>query len=175
MKKLLALLIASALVVTLMASCNCDGNQTSSEEPANSSATATLTEDALGDIINEAAELGDGSAGISLKRTELAGKIASYAAMMGFREDSVESLKKDLEEKINALEDEKKANVNASFMDSFEILDKAIDKGDFDSVKDQFEDAGVADEIETVLKAPGLRDSYYAFKSAYLTMGNSDK
>ncbi len=175
MKKLLALLIASALVVTLMASCNCDGNQTSSEEPANSSATATLTEDALGDIINEAAELGDGSAGISLKRTELAGKIASYAAMMGFREDSVESLKKDLEEKINALEDEKKANVNASFMDSFEILDKAIDKGDFDSVKDQFEDAGVADEIETVLKAPGLRDSYDAFKSAYLTMGNSDK
>ena len=173
MKKLLALLIASALVVTLMASCNCDGNQTSSEEPANS--TATLTEDALGDIINEAAELGDGSAGISLKRTELAGKIASYAAMMGFREDSVESLKKDLEEKINALEDEKKANVNASFMDSFEILDKAIDKGDFDSVKDQFEDAGVADEIETVLKAPGLRDSYDAFKSAYLTMGNSDK
>lgn len=39
----------------------------------------------------------------------------------------------------------------------------------------KFEDAGVAEGLDVVLKAPGLKESYDTFKSAYLTMGNSDE
>ena len=76
--------------------------------------------------------------------------------------------------KYEKLDDQAKANMNSSFMDSFDLLDKAIDEGDYDSVKGQFEDAGVAEGLDVVLKAPGLKESYDTFKSAYLTMGNSD-
>lgn len=163
-----------ALVIALMASCGSDDKQTSSQEPDESSVTEQLTDDTLGDIFKEASEIGDGTAGVSLKRTQIAAKIASYAAVIGFTNDSVESLKEEMLAKYNALDDQGKENLDNAFMDAIQLLDKAIDDGDYDSVKGQFEDAGAAEGFDTVLKAPGLKESYDTFKSAYLTMGNSE-
>lgn len=39
--------------------------------------------------------------------------------------------------KYEKLDDQAKTNMNSSFMDSFDLLDKAIDEGDYDSVKGQ--------------------------------------
>jgi len=174
MKKIVVMLIAAAMVVSLMASCGDDKQQTAGQDTEVSSATE-LTDNTLGQIIADAAEIGDGTAGVSLKRTEIAARIISYAAKMGFSADDTEKLKEEFLTKIDALDEDKKTNVNNTFMDAFEILDKAVVDGDYDSVKGQFEDAGVSEGIDIILNAPGLRESYDTFRSAYLTMGNSDK
>ena len=173
MKKILVMMIAAAMVISLMASCG-DDNQASGQESADSSVTEQLTDDTLGDIFNEASEIGEGTAGVSLKRAKIAARIASYAAAIGFSDDAVESLKAEMLIKYDALDEQEKKNVDDTFMDSFSLLDKAIVDGDYDSVKGQFEDAGAAEGLDTVLKAPGLKESYNVFKSAYLTMGNSE-
>ena len=96
------------------------------------------------------------------------------SAVMGYGDDAVESLKAEMLTKYEALDEEKQKNVDDTFMDAFSLLDKAIVDGDYDSVKGLFEDAGAAEGLDTVLKAPGLKESYNVFKSAYLTMGNSE-
>ena len=174
MKKLLVMMIAAAMVISLMASCGNENKQSSGQESADSSVTEQLTHDTLGDIFNEASEIGEGTAGVSLKRAQIAAKIASYAAVMGYGDDAVESLKAEMLTKYEALDEEKQKNVDDTFMDAIQLLDKAIDDGDYDSVKGLFEDAGAAEGLDTVLKAPGLKESYDTFKSAYLTMGNSE-
>ena len=50
----------------------------------------------------------------------------------------------------------------------------AIANGEYDGVRSMFEDAGVAEEMDSLLNAPGLAESYDAIKAAYLTMGNSE-
>ena len=85
------------------------------------------------------------------------------------------SLKDDFYAMVEPMDEEHQASFHAAFMEGvIALLDKAIDEGDYDSVKGQFEDAGVADDMDTILRAPGLKESYGAIKSAYLTMGNSE-
>ena len=167
MNKILAMMIALGMAVSLMASCGEDNKQTSGQEGADTSATEQLTE-------NDASEIGEGTAGSSLKKAALAARIASYAAAIGFTDDQVEDLKSEMQAKFDAFDKEKQANIDNAFMEAFGLLDKAIVDGDYDSVKGQFEDAGAAEGLDVVLKAPGLKESYNVFKSAYLTMGNSD-
>ena len=174
MKKIIVMMIAAAMVLSLMASCGDDNKQTSVQEGDGSSVTEQLTDDTLGDIFKEASEIGEGTAGSSLKEAGLAARIASYAAAIGFTDDQVEELKTEMLSKYEAFDEEKQANIDKAFMDAFSLLDKAIVDGDYDSVKGQFEDAGAAEEFDTVLKAPGLKESYNVFRSAYLTMGNSE-
>lgn len=174
MKKILALLIAMALVTALLAGCG-DDHQTSSQENGDTSTTQGLTDEALGNIFKEASEIGDATAGVSLKRANLAAKIASYAAVMNYTTEAEKSLREEMKSKYNALDDQGKENLDISFEAAFNMLDTAIIDGDYDSVKGLFEDAGSAENIQTILKTPGLRDSYSTFKSAYLSMGNSDK
>ena len=174
MKKILVMMIAAAMVISLMASCGDENKQTSGQESTDSSTTEQLTDDTLGDIFNEASEIGEGTAGVSLKMAQIAAKIASYAAAIGFSDDAVESLKAEMLTKYEALDEEKQKNVDDTFMDAFSLLDKAIVDGDYDSVKGIFEDAGAAEGLDTVLKASGLKESYNVFRSAYLTMGNSE-
>ena len=174
MKKIVVMMIATALVLSLMASCGDDNKQTSGQEGTNSSATEQLTDDTLGEIFNDASEIGEGTAGSSLKKAELAARIASYAAVIGFTDDQVEELKSEMQAKYDTFDEEKQANIDNAFVEAFQLLDKAIVDGDYDSVKGQFEDAGAAEGLDVVLKTPGLKESYNVFKSAYLTMGNSD-
>lgn len=172
MKKIMALLIAIALVAAMAVSCT---EEKKNPEVDTVSATDTqLTESTLDDIITEASEIVDGTSGVSLKRAALASKVAGFVALQGFTDSDLENLKKDFEEKVGALQGEAKSNLDVSFIEVFKILDKAIDEGKYDEVKADFEDAGVAEEMVTVLKTPDLAKSYSIFKSAYLTLGNSE-
>ena len=174
MKKILAMLTAMALVVAMTAGCGSDKKQDKAQDVSEPASSQELTEDTLGQIVTEAAEIPEGTAGSSLKVAALSAKIASFLAASGYNEKDTETLKEELLEKYNALDDDAKANLDHSFTDAFELLDKAIIDGDFDSIKGQFEDAGVADGLDTVMKVPGLAESYNAFKSAYLSIGNSN-
>ena len=112
---------------------------------------------------------------MSLKRTKIAHDIAVLAANRGYTDEAIGSLKDDFYAMVEPMDEEHQASFHAAFMEGvIALLDKAIDEGDYDSVKGQFEDAGVADDMDTILRAPGLKESYGAIKSAYLTMGNSE-
>ncbi len=171
MKKLLALLIAMALAATMMAGCGSDDQQTSSQD---NSETEKLVDDTLGEIFQEASEIGQGTAGVSLKEAQLAARIASYAAVIGYTAEATQELKEEMLDKYAALDEQGQQNVDSSFQAAFGLLDQAIVEGDYDSIKGQFEDAGAADGFDILLKAPGLRESYDTFKSAYMSMGTTD-
>ncbi len=130
----------------------------------------------LAAIIKNASQIGEGTAGQSLKYAELARDVASFAANRGFTDGAVEELKTTFEKTFEELNEDGRASVDAAFMNGvIPLLDKAIEEGKYDKVKKDFEDAGAADDMATILKTPGLDVSYRAIKSAYLTMGNSDE
>ena len=56
---------------------------------------------------------------------------------------------------------------------SKEELDKVINEGNLDEYKGLLEDAGVGGDMDTILKTPGLADSYNSIKSAYLALEDS--
>jgi hypothetical protein len=175
MKKRIALMLAAALVITSIAGCTAADKQSSSQDGGDTSVAQVAVDEDLANIITEASEIGEGTAGVSLKRTKIAHDIAVLAANRGYADGSVQELKKTFEAVVEPMDEEHHANLDATFMDGvIALLDKAIDADDYDSVKGQFEDAGVADDMDTILKAPGLKESYGQIRAAYLTMGNSE-
>ena len=175
MKKRIALMLAAALVIASITGCTAADKQPSAQDSGDTSVAQMAVDEDLANIIKDASEIGEGTAGVSLKRAKVAHDIAVLAANRGYVSDSVEELKKTFEATVEALDEDHQGNVDATFMNGvIPLLDKAIDEGDYDSVKGQFEDAGVADDMDTILRAPGLKESYDSIKSAYLTMGNSE-
>lgn len=174
MKKRMAMMLAMALVIASVVSCKAEDNQVIDDGGDTSVVEVAVDED-LANIIKEASEIGEGTAGVSLKRTKIAHDIAVLAANRGYTDEAIGSLKDDFYAMVEPMDEEHQASFHAAFMEGvIALLDKAIDEGDYDSVKGQFEDAGVADDMDTILRAPGLKESYGAIKSAYLTMGNSE-
>lgn len=175
MKKRIAMMVAMALVIASMVGCGAADQQTSSQDAVDSAVTQVSVDEDLANIITEASQIGEGTAGVSLKQTKIAHDVAVLAANRGYGDGSVEDLKKAFEVTVTAMDEDARASFDATFMNGvIPLLDKAIDEGDYDSVKGQFEDAGVADDMDTILKAPGLKESYDNIKSAYLTFGNSE-
>ena len=172
MKKLLALLIAMALVTALTVSCG--DKQKSGQDGVDSAVGDELIDDTLGEIFKEASEIGDGTAGVSLKRAGVAARIASYAALIGYTEDAADSLKEKMLADYEKLDDQGKENLDNTINNAIYLLDKVIVEGDYDSVKGLFEDAGVAEGLDAALKAPGLKESYNTFKTADRAMGKSE-
>ena len=122
MNKILAMMIALGMAVSLMASCGEDNKQTSGQEGADTSATEQLTEDTLGEILNDASEIGEGTAGSSLKKAALAARIASYAAAIGFTDDQVEDLKSEMQAKFDAFDKEKQGEHRQRFYGSLRAV-----------------------------------------------------
>lgn len=173
MKKRMALMLAMALLIASVVSCKAEDKQVTDDGGDTSVVEVAVDED-LANIIKDASQIGEGTAGLSLKRAIVAHDVAVLAANRGYQDGSVEELKKTFEATVDAMDEDHQSNVDATFMNGvIPLLDKAIDDGDYDSVKGQFEDAGVADDMDTILKAPGLQVSYGQIKAAYLTMGNS--
>ena len=167
-------MLAMALVIASVVSCKAEDKQ-DIDDGGDTSVVEVAVDEDLANIIKDASQIGEGTAGSSLKRAIVAHDVAVLAANRGYAAGSVEELKKTFEATVDAMDEDAKASVDATFMDGvIPLLDKAIDEGDYDSVKGLFEDAGVADDMDTILKAPGLKESYGAIKAAYLTMGNSE-
>ena len=174
-EKRMALMLAAALVIASIAGCTAADKQPSGQDDGDTSVAQVAVDEDLANIIKDASEIGEGTAGVSLKRAKVAHDVAVLAANRGYANGSVEELKQTFEATVEAMDEDHQTNVDATFMNGvIPLLDKAIDEGDYDSVKGQFEDADVTDDMDTILQAPGLKESYDSIKSAYLTMGNSE-
>ncbi|MBQ5545842.1 MAG: hypothetical protein IIU00_09180 [Clostridia bacterium] len=175
MKKTIALMLAAALVIASIVGCTAADRQPSGQDGGDTSVAQVAVDEDLANIIKDASEIGECTAGVSLKRAKVAHDVAVLAANRGYTDGSVEELKQTFEATVGAMDEDHQTSVDATFMNGvIPLLDKVIDEGDYDSVKGLFEDAGVADDMDTILKAPGLQESYDQIKSAYLTMGNSE-
>lgn len=175
MKKIIVMLIAAAMVLSLAVSCGDSEKKTDETGENVSSVQEVAVDEDLAAIIKNASQIGEGTAGQSLKYAELAHEVASFAANRGYADGAVEEIKVTFEKTCEELDETGMESFNAAFMNGIiPLLDKAIEEGKYDEIKAQFEDAGVGEDMDTILKTPGLDVSYRAIKSAYLTMGNSE-
>ncbi|MBR1742332.1 MAG: hypothetical protein IJ733_10805, partial [Lachnospiraceae bacterium] len=130
----------------------------------------------LDKIFENCAAIGEGVAGVSLKRTEQAYEVASYAAKNAFTEDSLEALKSAFSKRYQALDPEEKESFTEAFDGGIiSLLDQAILKGDFSSIRGQFDDVGKAEGMEKLLKKKGLKESWRTVKKAYQKMEKENK
>lgn len=95
MKKRIALMLAAALVITSIAGCTAADKQSSSQDGGDTSVAQVAVDEDLANIITEASEIGEGTAGVSLKRTKIAHDIAVLAANRGYTDEAIGSLKDD--------------------------------------------------------------------------------
>lgn len=169
LKKILALVCAVSLMAAVTAGC---GEQKASLPDVGAAAAEVAVDGELAKLITDASQIGEGTAGHSLKIAGLAYDVAALAAERNYGEDSAAAIQKTFEETTASLDDLARYSVETSFTDGvFPLLDSVILDGSYDSFKGQFEDAG-AEDMEALLQTPGLADSYNALKSAYLAMGS---
>lgn len=121
----------------------------------------------LDQIFEDCASIGEGVAGVSLKRTTQAYEVARYAAKNKFTEESAEKLKKAFAERYEKLDDDGKESFDGAFDSIMFSLDEAIVKGHFETVRGEFDDVGAAEKMEKLLLKQGLRKSWDIIKEAY--------
>lgn len=178
MKKLLFNLTLCALVLLTAAAftgCSCIGGQNGAPEESVESqmSDAALDED-LANIIKDAGSVGEGTAGSSLKQAIIAHDLAKLAAEKGYTQKDVDALKSTFETTLAAMDDNAKSSVHSVFTNGvFPMLDKAVTDGSCGDYAGLLEDAGVGGDMDSILKTPGLADSYNSIKSAYQALENS--
>ena len=167
---------SSDTLITIKINCNKD-KATALQALAKEAGVALHGNDDLYAFLKDAADNPTDAAGSSLKTAILASRFLSIATTHGYRNSDIDMLKEEFTNKIKVLDlsYEKMANLDDALMYIFrEYLDPAVDNDNYASVKAKFEDAGVGAEMEKLLATTGIKERYDTFKSAYLTMGNSD-
>ena len=125
----------------------------------------------LDQIFEDCATIGEGVAGVSLKRTQQAYAVAKYAAKNRFTENDLGKLKKAFAERYEKLDSDGKESFTGAFEGEIvSLLDEAIVKGHFESVRGQFDDVGAAEKMEKILLKKGIQTSWSVIKEAYAGM-----
>jgi hypothetical protein len=166
----IALLTAASITA-----CGNSGKQNSTPAgSAESQMAETAVDEELAKLIDNAGTVGEGTAGSSLKKAKIAHDLAELAAEKGYTEKDIDKLKSTFEASLDSMNEDAKSSVHSVFTNGvFPMLDKAITDGSFGDYKGLLEDAGVDGDLDTVLKTPGLEDSYNSIKSAYLALETS--
>ena len=175
MRRRLVMMIAAAMVISLMAGCGDNDRQNGTQsDSTESQMTDVATDENLANIIRDAGNVGEGTAGSSLRRAKIAHDLAALAAEKGYTEEDIAKLKSTFEATFDAMNEDTKSSARSVFTNSvFPMLDKVINEGNLDEYKGLLEDAGVGGDMDTILKTPGLADSYNSIKSAYLALEDS--
>lgn len=147
-----------------------EGQKDSSENAASSREDKLDKDDGktLDQIFEDCATIGEGVAGVSLKRTQQAYAVAKYAAKNRFTENDLGKLKKAFAERYEKLDSDGKESFTGAFEgEIISLLDEAITTGHFENVRDQFDDVGAAEKMEKLLLKKGLPESWSVIKEAY--------
>lgn len=121
---------------------------------------------------NVVAGIEKGTTGASLKTAKGAVAAFQFAQTYNLRNCDVETLRDVMLKAYEALNAEKRSDFDESFMDVVYLLDEA--KSDYSSVAATFEDAGVKDTFDKLVKNAGAWDNWDTLKANTLTIGNSD-
>ena len=172
MKRILPLLLILSLLLTA-----CGGAQkTPADTPSdrNEDTTELLNPPSAEELQDEyfrvIGGLEVGTAGASLKRAQAIQKVLRFASNHQLSKVDVTALRNNLMEAWNGLTEEERSSFDGNFIDICRIMDDCSEN--WESNRGAFDDAGVGDQMEVLLK-----DSYEDWsilKAHTLTMGNSD-
>lgn len=137
-------------------------------------ATEAEGEDAIREIFTACGSI-DKSEEEAARKVDYATRAAQFAACAAYKdysEEDIPELKSRFLQYYNELTQNEKDNFDAAMKNGIiPLLDKAISEGNYESVKDRFEESGDDVMMIYLLKAPRIKTSWDSMKSAYLTMG----
>ena len=114
--------------------------------------------------------LESGTAGASLKTAIAASEVCAFAQAHALYNPDVESLRANLRAAFEAM----RAEDQASFWQGFDAVRALLDDclADWETVRPQFEDAGVAAAMDGIMADPQNRLAWENLRDYTLTMGN---
>lgn len=121
---------------------------------------------------NVVAGIERGTTGASLKTARGAVAAFQFAQTYNLRKCDIDALRDAMFQAYESMSDEKRSDFDESFMDVVYLLDEA--KDDYSSVASTFEDAGVKDTFDKLVKGAGAWDNWDTLKAHTLTLGNSE-
>lgn len=120
---------------------------------ADTEAAATVT-DTLTSIFRDINDMESGTAGSALSTARIAGRLLSFAGEYQFTSEEKDGVNADLAfsivDALLNLDTADLSKVEENYKIAAEFADRAVK--DYDSVRDTFDDAGIRDEMDTLLK-----------------------
>ena len=167
MKKIVAMIMTSVMVTLSAAGCS-GGSSAAPAAPAAENAAESVSEVAYANEIS-ASEYTDnvfrklinmeiGTAGSSLKAAHIAEEILTFVTSREIGNVEESARKAAFNEAWESLSSEEKGTVKDNFQDLAGLIDGAF--GDYESVRGDFEDAGVGAEMEELVKSEGAQKSW---------------
>lgn len=112
-----------------------------------------------------------GTAGSSLKLAKAAEEAFAFAQTYAIKSVDNKTLRDNMLKGWESMTDEERSAFDANFLDVVELLkDVSADK-----IPAEFEDAGVADALKTLLQQKGAYANWDTLTANTLTMGNSEE
>ena len=141
-------------------------DHTESPAPAKAPTVEALTEG----YFNVLSGLESGTAGASLKTAIAASEVCAFAQAHALYNPDVESLRANMRAAFEAM----RAEDQASFWQGFDAVRALLDDcfEDWETVRPQFEDAGVAAAMDGIMADPLNRLAWENLRDHTLTMGN---
>lgn len=144
-------------------------DHTESPAPAQAPTVEALTEG----YFNVLSGLESGTAGASLKTAIAASEVCAFAQAHALYNPDVESLRANMRAAFEAM----RAEDQASFWQGFDAVRALLDDcfEDWETVRPQFEDAGVAAAMDGIMADPLNRLAWENLRDYTLTMGNDSR
>ena len=166
MKRIVAIIMMSAMMALSVVGCGGGGSGSSAapeapaaesvSEDANLVSASEYTDNVFQKLIN----MEIGTAGSSLKAAQIAEEILSFAASREIANSEESAREAAFNEAWESLSDEEKETVKNNFQDIAGLVDGAFT--DYESVRGNFEDAGVGAEMEELAKSEDAQKSWKA-------------
>lgn len=147
-----------------------DVTETSEAEEAPEAGTeeAEAAEDSEQDPLNalfaETADFPEGTAGSSMKAAELQERFMSTVFVYGILEKEAAQMDELTQSAYDSLDEDQKA----AFKENFPAFDEGVKAAleDFESVRSVYDDAGVAESMETLLAYPDMAEYWEVFSAS---------
>ena len=112
-----------------------------------------------------------GTAGSSLKLAKAAEEAFAFAQTYAIKSVDNKTLRDNMLKGWESMTDEERSAFDANFLDVVELLKEVS----ADKIPAEFEDAGVADALKTLLQQKGAYANWDTLTANTLTMGNSEE
>ena len=113
-----------------------------------------------------------GVAGSSLSEAQAACAIFGFASEYQLWTAETPAMRDSMLAAWESMSEEERGGFDANFIDVVRLIDRCL--SDYDGIRGVFDDAGVGDKMEALLRSETARLSWSALCSNTLTMGNSD-
>ena len=113
-----------------------------------------------------------GTAGSSLAEAQAACAVFGFASDYQLWSADVPAMRDSMLAAWEGMSEEERSGIDANFIDVVRLIDNCL--ADYEGARGMFDDAGIGDRMEALLKSETARLSWATLCANTLTMGNSD-